>query len=139
VPPAFVGDEAIDVLYEPAIFWNNWLIDSTETSAKPQQILIYDNDIVLRPIPDDTYTIRIFGNKRLDTFSDAASQSGLSDIDGQDGWGEVVAYGTAIDLLVSGGEFEKAAALKVFYDRVRAIAQDATAQMLSTQRSVPSF
>lgn len=139
IAPAYVGDEEIDVYFDPAIFWSRWNIDSTETASKPQDILIYDNDIVIRPLPDDAYTIRILGNSRLDQFSTASDTSSLTEIDGQDGWGEVVAYGVAIDLLVAGGEFDKAAALKMFYDRIRAQAQDATAQMLTTQRSVPSF
>lgn len=136
---AFVGDDPMEVFFDPTIFWNRWLIDSTETESKPQDLLIYDNDIVVRPVPDQSYTIRILGNKRLDEFTSAADTTSLAGIDGQEAWGEVVAYGVAIDLLVAGGEYDKAAGLKLFYDRVRSMAQDATAQMFVGQRSVPMF
>jgi len=133
LPPAYVDDDPLEVFYDPAAFYNRWLIDSTETNSKPQDILIMSNEVVLRPIPDDGYTIRILAYDRPAELGADSTALGWESL------GELVAYGSALDLLLSGGEFDKASALKPWYDRVRAQAQDKAAQMFVSQRSVPAF
>ncbi len=133
VPLAYVDDDPMEVFVDPGIFYNRWLIDSTETNSKPQDILIMNQEVVIRPIPDDAYTIRILGYERPSALG---ADAGTPD---WESLGELVAYGTAIDLLVSSGEYQKADALKTYYDRIKAFAQDKAAQLFAHTRSIPRF
>lgn len=131
--PAYVGDDEMDVWLDSEAFWRMYAIDTSETASKPYDILLENDNIILRPVPDDAYTIRIWGHKRPAILDDDGDELE------NDNWGEVVAYGVAIDFLIASGDFERAAQIRPYYEIIKENIHSKTEQTFDMARSVPMF
>ena len=80
------------------------------TAAQPSAILFYDNTIKLRPIPDSSYDIEIQVVKRPITLTASSVLPSLL-------WADAIAYGTAVNILNSDGNFEGAAIVESVYKK----------------------
>lgn len=129
----FIDDDDLCVYRDPEAFWNKWQVNTTQDQAKPRDVLLWAGNITLRAIPDDIYTVRLIGFKKESELTDDSST--LS----KEGWGEVVAYGTSVDLLNSDGNFERAQIVERRFKRVLNAAMDDTNSQLSDQRAMPKW
>jgi hypothetical protein len=90
------------------------------TSGVPQAVLYTNADkddgggpeIVLRPIPSGVYSVQ------LDYETRPAKLVNDTDVPVYLAWGDLIAYGTAIDVLESFGQLSEAGALKDSYGRI---------------------
>ena len=129
----FIGDDEINIFRNPDLFWSRWNVDTSNDSAKPSEILIWGNELTLRALPDDAYNVRIIGYERpSELTSDSSTMR-------NEGWGELVAYGTSIDMLNSDGNFERSALLNRGYKTALNNAMNDTVSELSDQRAIPKW
>ena len=82
----------ITVFTDITDFYYKWPLSQTFTQTKPYDILLSLPNLVLRPIPDDIYEIRAWSIKRPNAFVNASDEPLNQE------WGELIAYGTAIDI-----------------------------------------
>lgn len=132
----FVDDETLRIYRDPDQFWRKWNIDSSNEAGKPYEALLWANAIYLRPTPDAAYTVRIKGWEK---FSELTSDGDSLSAEGNEGWGEVVAYGTAVDILNSDGNFERAEIVRRGFKRTLNAAMDDTTTSLTDQRASPKW
>lgn len=113
---------------DPERFYNFWgYIDDTSslTSGQPTDILYYNNEFVLRPMPDGVYTIRMTAYKINQSFK-------ISDTLPLDYTYRYIAYGAARDYLRDFLDTETLAQIEPAYQEYREIVLGRTsAQNLS--------
>lgn len=68
---AFVEGNPFYIYQDPGQFYGYWnQFDTSElTPGQPSDMLFYGNELVFRTIPDQEYTVRIFGYKQNAEFS----------------------------------------------------------------------
>lgn len=136
------GDEAtswqeIDVCQDPLTFYNRWGIRNTDilTAGFPTQLLYYGNEIVVRTIPDQSYTIHLYGYKLLEDFS----STGNPDIE-HDWWLRYLAYAAAraysVDYMVSPQKME---IIRQEYRRQKKNMLERTHNQIKYERTAPRF
>lgn len=61
----------LDISQDPGTFYNEWGVDNTDIliPGYPTQMLFYGNEMVFRTIPDQSYTVYIYGYKEQTEFS----------------------------------------------------------------------
>lgn len=107
--------------------------DDGAEENEPLDVLLHGATLYLRPIPDDTYTIRIAVAQRPDVLSDD------DDTVTNDKWGPVVAYGTAIQILLDMRQMELAAELENTYDYFKTSVNRTYLSQLSGLRPTARF
>ena len=84
----------LTVCQDPSLFYQGWGINNEDilTAGYPTEMLYYGNQFVFRTIPDDTYTVKLFGykvNPALGAEGDPAIPF--------DYWLRYVSYGAALN------------------------------------------
>jgi len=129
----FIGDDDLAIYRDPQLFWSRWNVDTSNDSAKPSEMLLWENEITVRAVPDGAYNIRIIGYERPQELTSDGSTLR------NEGWGEFVSFGTAIDMLLSDGNFERAGQLQRGYRRALNNMMNDTTSRLSDQRPAPKW
>lgn len=109
--------------------------------SQPEAALYYNADtddaggpeITLRPIPDSNYSVEIDYEARPTALSDDDDETLKK------GWGDLIAYGTAIDILERYGNFAEAQTLKQSYLRIHDSALSQEANVMSKKRPIPRW
>lgn len=72
---AFVNNNPLLIYQDPGQFYGYWnQFDTTQlTAGQPTEMLYYGNEFVFRTIPDQEYTVRIFGYKQNPEFSNVGN------------------------------------------------------------------
>jgi len=92
-----------------------------------------DVELVFRPIPDSNYNVEIDYEARP-----AALATGTSE-PLQKTWGDLIAYGTAIDILERYGSFQEALVMKNAYMRILDTVLSREATVMSDNRPLPRW
>lgn len=93
--------------FDPELFFGRFPRDQ-ETSdywGTPSEALFYGATIYLRPIPSAVHTIKLSSETRPAAMTTESSGPVIQK------WGMAIAYGAAIDILLDGGDVERAASL----------------------------
>jgi len=87
-----VSWNTLEIYQDPGEFYGYWGINNVDTltAGFPTQMLYYGNEFVFRTIPNDTYTINIYGYKKNTELT------GTDDLP-NDYWVRYIAYGAAMD------------------------------------------
>lgn len=126
-------------------------------ASRPRDILFFQNQMFLRPIPNDTYAVKVLAyfpptvvldaatnsanavpifdptTKQIQGFS-ANNPNGLSNLPQFNEWWQMIAYGAAIKILVQEGDYEEANQLKPVFEEQKLLAQRKTLKQLANQR-----
>lgn len=109
-------------------------------ASRPRDALFYQQNIYLRPIPNDTYQIKVLcyiqptvllsGGGTGDEFnaSDVAATPLFNE------WWQVIAYGAALKILIQEGDHEEVARQKPYFEEAKMLAQRRTLKQLANQR-----
>jgi len=103
------------------------------TGNRPQAVLFFNNEFTLRPIPDQVYQIRMKG------YVKPLSLSNDSDIPMQEEWGQVIAYGAALDIFSDRGDVEAYNEYFSIFKRFENVALSRTVEQYQSLQSVPRF
>lgn len=132
-------------------------------ASRSRDILYWQNQLFLRPIPNDTYSVKLMAYMLPSVVLNAASNAqqrpsfvpsttipgNPSDgtIEGFDGanrslsdqsqwaeWWQLIAYGTAIKIMVEEGDWDEVAKLSVIFEQQKVLAQRKTIKQLGSQR-----
>jgi hypothetical protein len=84
----------LKVYFDPNEFYSYWGVENTDVlvTGMPSEVLFYDNELVFRTIPDDTYSVTLYGYKREGDFSTEGDP-----ILKYDYWLRFIAYGAALN------------------------------------------
>ncbi|GAF99214.1 unnamed protein product, partial [marine sediment metagenome] len=111
----FTIDDGDDDAVEPLTFWHDksaffaeYPEDVGAATQQPTDILLFGETLYPRPIPDDTYTITAQVTQRPVTEFTLDADLPL-----QSSWGELIAYGGAIEILADDSDDEGIVSLKI--------------------------
>lgn len=143
-PPIYLTDsDSNDVkltwYQSPDMFYRVHPVDNTnETAGKPFDALFYQDQLLLRPKPDDAYTITVKAYKSLSVPTVGGDPDGTADIE-QDYFVRYLAYGASLDYLSDYGDFETYAKVAEVFKRYRSLVLMKTAKQFRSQRPKPAL
>jgi len=82
----------LDQYFVPYEFWNEFVPVTTETKAQPTHVTIDKKTLYVRPVPDDTYVIKVLGNLRPADMANAGDEP-------TEDWAEAIIAGATAKLL----------------------------------------
>lgn len=100
---------------------------------RPQGVLFFNNEFTLRPVPDQAYRILMQG------YVKPVALENDSDKPLQEEWGQLIAFGAALDIFQSSGDTENYDRIFPTFKRFENVALGRTIQQLTEQQSVPRF
>jgi len=124
-------------------------------ASRPRDIMFFQQQLFLRPIPNDTYAVKLLAyftpsvvlNAATNSASRAVFNTTTNEIQGFNGadfslqdlpqfneWWQMITYGAAIKILVEEGDYEEANRLKPIFEEQKLLAQRRTLKQLSNQR-----
>ena len=122
---------------DPMAFYEKWGINNEDilVTGFPSDILYYGNQLILRTVPNDSYTLRFFGYRINPDFTTVGDPEIPFDY-----WLRYIAYGAALDYAddyhfdaVEKGELYKA------FGKHRILLLTRTHQQKKNQRCMPTF
>jgi hypothetical protein len=123
------SDTKLRFFMDPEIFYQrNPLVPQQQDTGRPGDLLFYNDEIILRPVPDDIYRIRIRA------YTDLPEGITQNDEVPQRYYVRYIAYGASLDYMSDFGNDEDYAKKKPIYDRYRSIVLKRTADQYTTQR-----
>jgi len=105
--PVYVDDEEVTFWTDVQRFYEEYPHDYT-TEDLPSDILLLDRTLIIRPIPDDVYAVKL---RSLSSIPSALTTGNLDNPK----WGPTIAYGSSIMFLMDKGEQDVAAEHKDGY------------------------
>ncbi|MEN8236136.1 MAG: hypothetical protein ABFQ95_01085 [Pseudomonadota bacterium] len=120
---------------DPDRFFDIWpdTVDSTTNTGRPTDMLFYNNQLLLRPVPDQAYEIKLRGYKELPSVTDGSTKLE------QDYFLRYIAYGASLDYLTDFGDHETYTKIFPIYQRYRSLVLTRTAAQQLTQRPLPAL
>jgi hypothetical protein len=105
--------------------------------TRPQGVLFFNNKLTFRPIPDQVYQIRMQGyilpNTLVNTVDDVNYSPTFNE------WGQVIAYGAAMDIFADRGDSDGQAQCYANLKRFENVALARYIQQFESQRPAPKF
>lgn len=138
-PPVILTDSnandiRLDWYQDPAAFYNRHPVDNTnETAGKPFDVLFYADKLLMRPKPDDVYTVTVKGYRELNVPTVGGDPDGTADLE-QDYFIRYLAYGASLDYLADYGDFETYAKVAQVFRRYRSLVLMKTSKQFRTQQ-----
>lgn len=102
-------------------------------AARPQAILMYNNQFQVWPVPDQAYIIKMGAYSVVNELIEATDTPQLNE------WGPCIAYGSARDILADYGEIDGYAEITQLYKEQVAYVLKRTNQDLLNVRAAPTF
>lgn len=99
------------------------------TASWPRAMLFYQNQFIMRPIPDKAYIVEINAFRYPTALLANNDQPELAF------WWQLLAYGAARKILVDNGDYENVQAQEPYFLEQLAYVQRRTLKLLSTQRA----
>lgn len=125
------------IFQDPGQFYSRWGILNTEILVKgyPSEMLYYGTEMVFRTIPDEAYTVQIFGYKIVPTFTSVGDPQIPFDW-----WMRYIAYGAAMNY-ARDFRFEdsKIAQLEKAFAHERKLLLTRTHNQIKISRAQPRF
>ncbi len=88
----------VTVYTDPNAFYRKWPPGQTFAEGQPYDILVDIPNLILRPIPDTVYAVKCKALQRPAALANASDEPLNQE------WGQLIAYGTAIDIKQDNGE-----------------------------------
>lgn len=101
--------------------------------TRPQGVLFFNNQFTFRPIPDQVYQIQMQG------YINPTQLTNLTDIPMLQEWGQLIAYGAALDIFSSRGDLDNYDRYYPILKRFENVALARTIQQFQAEQSVPRF
>jgi hypothetical protein len=101
--------------------------------TRPQGVLFFNNQFTFRPVPDQVYQIQMQG------YINPTELTQLTDTPLLPEWGQLIAYGAALDIFSSRGDLEAYNRYYPILKRFENIALARTVQQFQAEQSVPRF
>jgi hypothetical protein len=131
--PVYVDGDEITFWTDHQLFFQEYPLSSTE-EGKPNDVLLFNGTLYIRPTPDDVYAIK------LNSTFDVPTELGANDSPQDPQWGYMIAYGTAIEILSNSGDKLTADEHTPLYKFYRARVREKQTQKEPTgQRAAPRF
>lgn len=131
-PDIYIDGFVADWFQSPGLFFAKWPETQTYTEQRPVDVLWYNNELVFRGPPDQSYDVKVNAYK-----VEAIIKEG-TDIDNDYFW-RYVAYGASLDLFSDYGEMDQYEKYYPAFVRYRSLVYARTNQQLSAQRTLPRF
>ena len=138
----------VDVYFEPSAFYELWVDDKDYTAsanrAQPSDVLVYNNILLFRRCPDDTYYFNIEAWRRPYVYVIGGSSTATYFVNDTDQpemeeWGNAIALGTAKQILLEAGDDESFQRVEAMYQRELSKINSQTLLWLSPRRPAPKF
>lgn len=100
---------------------------------RPQGVLFFNNQFTMRPVPDQTYQIRMQG------YVVPTLLVNNSDTPTQEEWGPLIAYGAALEIFADRGDEQNYQETMGKLKRYENVALSRTIQQYTAEQSVPRF
>lgn len=101
--------------------------------TRPQGVLFFNNQFTFRPVPDQVYQIQMQG------YINPTQLTNLADIPLLPEWGQLIAYGAALDIFSSRGDLDNYNRYFPILKRFENVALARTVQQFQAEQSVPRF
>lgn len=102
-------------------------------ASRPRDILFYNQQFELRPIPDKTYEVRVLSLIRPTQMAGAASSPEFTE------WCSLIAYGAALKIFVENGDWDEYKSLYAVFQQQKNLAQRRALKQLSNQRAQTNY
>lgn len=104
---------------------NTIFVQSTPYAAsRPQQIMFFDSQFVLRPVPDKAYIITMTAYKQPTALANASDNPLLKE------WWQVLAMGAALKIFEDNGDQDQYASFKPIFDKYLTLIERRTIQQI---------
>jgi hypothetical protein len=124
-------------------------------ASRPRDIMFYQQQLFLRPIPNDTYAVKVMSYFMPTVVLNAATNSPsrpLFNVTGANSgdiaafgtsgtdlplfneWWQLIAYGAALKIFIEDGEHEEYARYKAYFEEQKLLAQREALRQLANQR-----
>ena len=111
-------------------------------ASRPRDILLFQQQLFLRPIPNDAYLVKLVSYVQptvaISSLSNAATRTmfngTLTDVPLFNEWWQLLAYGAAMKLLIEENDWEEVASLKPIFEEQKLLAQRRCLKELANQR-----
>lgn len=111
-------------------------------ASRPRDIMYFQNQLFLRPIPNDTYSVKLIVYKQPTVaISDLSNATQKSQFDGTltdvalfNEWWQMMAYGAALKIMIQEGDHEEYARHKPYFEEAKLLAQRRALKDLASQR-----
>lgn len=113
------SDNIVKTKYEPI------------TLQKPTGILLYNNELILRGVPDDLYNITMNGYIKPSAMADDTATPFSNSM------APLIIYGTALEIFSENGDLEHYGQYYPIYLKYLDVALDKTTENLSSTRAIP--
>jgi hypothetical protein len=127
----------LNLYQDPRRFYGYWGINNTDIliAGYPTDVLYYDSQLVFRTIPDDSYTINIYGYKQNPELSTVGDPEIPFDY-----WLRYVAYGAALNY-AKDYRFDPQTLqmIKSSFQSERKLLMARNHNQIKTQRGMPSW
>lgn len=153
------GNVTITYAVAPPVGANSSCHYNAYVASRPRDALFYQQQIILRPVPNDTYQIKIMAYMMPTTVISAATNAGernslyvdpntnevtVQGFSGQSSlptdlpqfneWWQVIAYGAALKIFIEDGEHDEWAKYKGYFEEQKLLAQRKALRQLAQQR-----
>ena len=142
-PPIYCIDSnssntVVNFFMNPNEFYLRHPVDNTnEDHSRPCDLLLYNDELLIRPKPDAVYTIKIKAYKEFQVdVTDVGTPASAID---QDYFLRYLAYGAALDYFADFGNYEDYQKATPVYNRYRSLVLKRTAIQATTQRGKPAL
>jgi len=138
-PPAYVidsnaSDTRLNFFQSPELFFRRNSVDATnQDTSRPGDMLFYNDEVILRPVPNDVYTIK------MRAYTDLPQDLTQNDNVPQRYYVRYIAYGASLDYMADFGNDEDYAKKKPIFDRYKSLVLKRTAEQMTTQRGVQAL
>lgn len=129
---------AFSVTFNAAVTTGTVIYDNYQAyqPARPQGVLFYNNQLTFRPIPDQVYQITLQGFITQVALDDVTN---LNQVPLQTEWGQLIAYGAALDIFSDRGDLEAYQQYYPIFKRFENVALGRFVEQFQNAQSVPRF
>ena len=106
---------------------------------RPQGILFFNNEFTVMPVPDQAYQIQMQGYIQPLYLADTAVSGVSTNSPLQVEWGQLIAFGAALDIFASRGDTDNYDRYFDIFKRMENVALGRTIQQITAEQSVPRF
>ena len=130
---AYADGFEMEWFQSPDLFFGKWPVTQTYETQRPLSVLYYNNELIFRGPPDQSYDIKISAYKVEPILT------GESDLLDNDYFWRYVAYGGALDIFSDYGEMDEYNKYYPVFRRYRSLVYARTNQQMMSQRTYPTF
>lgn len=150
------GEVTLTYISAPPVGMNSSCHYHPYVASRPRDCLFYQQQLFLRPIPNDTYAIKIIAYKMPTTvissatnsvtipstdsqgniqgFTNSNPQSNATNLPQWNEWWQLIAYGAALKIFIEDGDHAEYERYKIYFEEQKRLAQRRELKQLANQR-----